>query len=225
MTANWMTLARASAPNARYSQAERMKDGVYDCSSFIGRHLNSAGINIRPNITTADMNPAIKNGVMSKAGFVWHEGMDGVQEGDVLWRDGHTEFSAGQGRTLGAHSTKSGVSEYASNQKYKGYWRYAGEDTPVNPPTNRPSDVPVVPVTPQEQGFANPMVAQSVGVEANRRIPDRQVIPEQGFRNFQVDPRIMHDLLAMVQGNNATLANLAADMGRRGFAVNSAYGV
>ena len=132
--ADLINLARTSAANSTgYSQAERTHPTKYDCSSFVGRHLNQVGIKINPYLTTADMNPDKKN-AMTGAGFIWHEGMDGVEPGDVLWREGHTEFSSGNGNTIGAHSTKSGVSERKNKLAYRGYWRYTGDrGTPTIP--------------------------------------------------------------------------------------------
>ena len=212
-----MQQARNRLSGARYSQDDRMKDGVYDCSSFVGRTLHGAGLGIRPDITTADMNPDKKN-AMSKAGFVWHEGLDGLQEGDVLWREGHTEFSAGNGRTLGAHSTKSGVSERPMYGSYRGYWRYAGNDaapaTEVaqeNPNLVRPSD---------SQGFTNPMVAQSV--QAQSPVPNTPV--NQGFTGQFVSPDFSRSLLATVQRNNAELANMTSGMGFAGMRPNLGLG-
>ena len=203
MVPTYMKLARTNVQGARYSQDERMRDGVYDCSSFVGRTLNGAGIGIRPDITTYDMNPDKKN-AMTKAGFVWHEGMDGVQEGDVLWREGHTEFSAGNGNTIGAHSTKSGVSERPINGKYRGYWRYAGNDVPVtevaqeNPNMDRPS---------AEQGFTNPSVAQSMQSPA----PNTPV--SDGFVGYSNMPNFTKSIIDAVGKRNAELAAMTSGMG------------
>ena len=204
----YMQNARNRLSGARYSQDERMKDGVYDCSSFVGRTLNSSGLGIRPDITTADMNPDKKN-AMSKAGFVWHEGLDGLQEGDVLWREGHTEFSAGNGRTLGAHSTKSGVSERPMYGSYRGYWRYAGNDAAPVAPTEGTTNPNTVRPSVEPQGFVDPMVAQSV----QRQMPVPSTPARQGFVGSVNIPDFSRSLLATVQRNNAELADMTSGMG------------
>ena len=154
-----LTNARNMAANAKgYSQAYRGRNGYWDCSSFVGHALRDSGVNINPFLTTSDMNPYVKNNAMAKAGFEWHEGMDGVGEGDILWKNGHTEIHAGGNNSIGAHSTKNGVSEYRIPQKYQGYWRYTGER--VNPALAQPQQQQDIPVSPEVAQNA-PFLAQS----------------------------------------------------------------
>ncbi len=127
-----------------YSQEKRGKvegSNYYtDCSHFV-----SLVLGIDPPMDTSTM-PT----VMPSMGYEWHEGLDGIKEGDVLfkprgWIDsgGHTEIYVGPGSkghtvTVGAHTNKNPdgskrreedqVSEkaYSNNyvlKHYKGYWR------------------------------------------------------------------------------------------------------
>lgn len=221
MAINWLDIARNNAANATgYSQEKRMGNTTYDCSSFVCRSLNQAGININPSSTTHDMNP--KNDTMRKAGFEWHEGMDGVQEGDVVWKPGHTEFFSGNGKTIGAHGKKNGVSEYDIAQNYNGYWRYTGgmpasstQVAEANPNTFRPS------VVPTGQGFTSPAVAQSIPKESVAPVAPRN----EGFVGFQNSPNLTNSLIATVYRNNANLAGMTPSMGSGGFVGNLATGI
>lgn len=88
--------------------------------------------------------------VLQQAGFEEHDINDGeLKAGDVLWKDGHTELYAGDGKTDGAHAPEgSGVNGQPGDQgrsngreevsysdydnKYSGftkYYRYTGPDT------------------------------------------------------------------------------------------------
>lgn len=118
------------ATNPKYSQQYRYSNGrFYDCSSFV-----QAAYGIPDNITTAIM-PKI----LPKHGFTYYKGLEGLQPGDILWRNGHTEVYTGDGFTLGAHSTKNGVSEY----KYRDNLRqYAGYFRPPQSPMTTPTQTP-----------------------------------------------------------------------------------
>lgn len=88
--------------------------------------------------------------VLKQAGFEEHDINDGeLKAGDILWKDGHTELYAGDGKTDGAHAPEgSGVNGQPGDQgrsngreevsysdydnKYSGftrYYRYTGPDT------------------------------------------------------------------------------------------------
>ena len=100
--------ARKNIVGAQYSQVLRNKDGYYDCSTFVSRTLKSSGIDIDPTTTTAGLHSAL-----TKAGFTAFDyNPNNLQVGDILWQPGHTELYAGN-NVIGAHSTKSGVSEYS----------------------------------------------------------------------------------------------------------------
>ena len=65
------------------------------------------GFNVNPNMTTATMPNDLKKAGFSMIPFNPND----LREGDILWRNGHTEIYSGNGNTIGAHSTKSGVGE------------------------------------------------------------------------------------------------------------------
>ena len=119
------------AANPGYSQQYRYdKNGrFYDCSSFVQKAYG-----IPENIVTATM-PTI----MPKYGYTFTKGLEGLRPGDILWRNGHTEIYTGDGYTLGAHSSKNGVSEYS----YKGNLdQYAGYFRPPSNPMSSPAQAP-----------------------------------------------------------------------------------
>ena len=103
----FLTNARNNAVGAQYSQTLRRKQGYYDCSSFVAGNLNQMGFNVNPNMTTATMPNDLKKAGFSMIPFNPND----LREGDILWRNGHTEIYSGNGNTIGAHSTKSGVGE------------------------------------------------------------------------------------------------------------------
>ena len=123
----YQALQARLASNPSYSQDYRMSKNSYDCSSLMNRGLQDLGIpGVNPAATTANMNP--KNRYMWNLGFQWIPKSQGLQAGDILWRNGHTEFYVGGRRTLGAHGTTNGVSEYEKQgpEKFQGGWRYVG---------------------------------------------------------------------------------------------------
>lgn len=110
-----------------YSQDNRLASNQYDCSSFVARSLQEAGFDINP----AEFNTRSMQTILPTKGFVFNRGLGGLQVGDILWRPGHTEIYAGNNRTIGAHSGRSGVSEYAYKgnlEQYTGYWRFKGQE-------------------------------------------------------------------------------------------------
>jgi hypothetical protein len=112
---NILDIARKNAQGADYSQANRFAPKKYDCSSFVARTLTQAGFNVPPTNTTATLGPTLL-----KAGFEKLPGPVGdashLQPGDIMLRPstlghGHTEIYTGNGKSVGAHSSGSGVSE------------------------------------------------------------------------------------------------------------------
>ena len=187
--------ARQMAANAKgYDQGMRGKDGWWDCSSFIGHALKGVGVNINPFLTTSDMNPYAKKNAMAPAGFEWHEGTDGVQEGDVLWKNGHTELYSGNGNTVGAHGKKNGVSEYKMAGGYNGYWRYTGDrGTPAL--TEVAQSTPFPTITPRATGMAS--------------IP-REVAFQEGLARQPVSTHVTPNFLnSLLQQSRQGMANLS----------------
>lgn len=149
----WINHARSRASNALgYSQAKRYSNGNYfDCSSFVQDVYG-----IPENIVTATM-PTI----LPKHGYTFVKGLEGLQPGDILWRNGHTEIYTGDGYTIGAHSTKNGVSEY----KYRGNLdQYAGYFRPPQSPFSFPAQTPA----PIQSGS---QVAQPQAMDAQQHEP------------------------------------------------------
>lgn len=164
--------ARARASSATgYSQSNRMGKTTYDCSSFVGRNLRDLGFNINPAITTRDITP--NSQMMRNLGFQWVPKGQGYQAGDILWKDGHTEIYSGGRNTIGAHSTKNGVSEYNKQNldSFAGGWRYVGDRflggagtqgaDRINPQGNSVSQ-PVKVTNDSMYGMADPQVQQAV---------------------------------------------------------------
>ena len=109
-----------------YSKKNRLGSNQFDCSSFVGRSLQEAGYNVGPisDFTTPKM-PA-KLGPKGLK-FPWTSGLQGIQPGDIAWRNGHTEISIGNGKTIGALNSDAGVGVHPlSWGKYTGYWRPTG---------------------------------------------------------------------------------------------------
>lgn len=96
----------AQDPSHGYDQTHRLGPD-YDCSSFVSTALKEAGFNVSIFSTTNEISE------LEKAGFKKVEGAnlstgDGLKPGDVLYKDGHTEFYTGNGKTLGAHHNENG---------------------------------------------------------------------------------------------------------------------
>ena len=123
----YLDLALNMAQGAAYSQAKRTLPNFYDCSSFIGRVLNRAGYQIDPAVTTANIPSAL-----ATAGFIQRplRSVAELMPGDILWRNGHAEFYLGNGQSVGAHNSTTGVgttTAFGNNTnpyKYTHYFRY-----------------------------------------------------------------------------------------------------
>lgn len=88
-----------------YSQPNRGGNPDYDCSSLVWFALKNAGIDIGPGPFSTVTEPD----ALERAGFTRHAFDRGeLQAGDILWRDGHTEIYAGDGRYVGAHKDENG---------------------------------------------------------------------------------------------------------------------
>ncbi len=117
ITAKYLQQAVTNAQNAKYSQENRQGDGYYDCSSFVSRTLKQCGFNVNPLNTTRTLRKDL-----TANGFTYHSAnIQGdysmLQPGDILLNDtgnggrhNHTEIYMGDGWSVGAHSSKNGVS-------------------------------------------------------------------------------------------------------------------
>ena len=134
--------ARANEPGSKYilgsghsGKDPRHGNKAYDCSSFVGWAYTDAGINVPRHMpNTAGMRSAYTN-----LGFTWHgkninssNYKKELLPGDILLRElavtnktGHTEMYAGNGNLIGAHSSRSGVSERSKIYgNYNGFLRW-----------------------------------------------------------------------------------------------------
>ena len=224
-----LTNARARASSATgYSQPNRMGKTTYDCSSFVGRNLRDLGFNINPGITTRDITP--NSQMMRNLGFQWVPKGQGYQAGDILWKNGHTEIYSGGRNTIGAHSTKNGVSEYDKQNlnSFAGGWRYVGDrflggagtqgadrinaqGTPVAQGQGVPQGTPQG--TPQ--GMADPALQQAVmqsqGVQPTVVLQMPREEP-RGFSGWSSMP--MQDYSGLVNQGNAQAMQMAMNAGQ-----------
>jgi len=217
--------ARARASRATgYSQNARMGKTTYDCSSFVGRNLKDLGFNINPGITTANLTP--DSNMMRNLGFQWVPRGQGFQAGDILWKKGHTEIYSGGRNTIGAHSTKNGVSEYNKQDlnSFAGGWRYVGDRflggagtqgaDRINPQGNSVSQ-PVEVTNDSMYGMADPAVqqavAQSQGVQPTVVLQMPQEQP-RGFSGWSPAPAVNYS--GLVDQGNAQAMQMAQSIGQ-----------
>jgi hypothetical protein len=133
--------ARKNAQGASYSQANRQGNKSYDCSSFVSRTLKEVGFNISPDNNTDTLPKAL-----TSIGFKPIPGPVGnaqqLQPGDIMLRTkseghGHTEIYTGDGKSVGAHSEKNGVSErkHWPGYRYTRAYRFGGSASDLNDTT------------------------------------------------------------------------------------------
>lgn len=219
--------ARARASRATgYSQNARMGKTTYDCSSFVGRNLRDLGFNINPGITTANLTPDSQ--MMRKLGFQWVPKGQGFQAGDILWKKGHTEIYSGGRNTIGAHSSKNGVSEYNKQDlnSFAGGWRYVGDRflggagtqgaDRINPQGNSVSQ-PVQVVNDSMYGMADPAVQQAIQPQITVQMPVYQEEP-RGFSGWSMPSVDYSGLVNQGTGQIMQMAQTAGQglqLGRR----------
>lgn len=122
-----------------YDQPGRMGQD-FDCSSLVGRSLVHAGFNY-----PAGFSPSTREmkRYLEAIGFVWHDGLGGVQRGDILWKPGHTAFAISSNRIVEACiNERGGISggrrgdqtgseirtTNINNYNWAGYWRAPDEE-------------------------------------------------------------------------------------------------
>lgn len=133
-----------------YSKGNREGTNQFDCSSFVGRSLQEAGYNVGP---ISNFNTGTMGGILKNLGFQWHDGLNGVQPGDIVWGNGHTEIAIGGGKSIGALNPTKGVGIHPlSWHRYTGYWR----DGAISQMS--PEEAAVVGQTPSIQGGPNPAI-------------------------------------------------------------------
>lgn len=211
--------ARARASRATgYSQDYRMGKTTYDCSSFVGRNLRDLGFNINPGITTANLTPDSQ--MMRNLGFQWVPRGQGFQAGDILWKKGHTEIYSGGRNTIGAHSTKNGVSEYDKQNlnSFAGGWRYVGDRflggagtqgaDRINPQGNSVSQ-PVEVTNDSMYGMADPQVQQAIAPTVVLQMPQEE---PRGFQSYAPMPSANYQ--GLVDQGNAQAMQMAQSIGQ-----------
>lgn len=144
--------SEADDPRRGYNQAKR--DGTqYDCSSLVCRALGKMGFDVPvPSFSTRSMGEWLKS-----HGFVWHDGLGGVQRGDIVWKTGHTAFATSstriveacideRGRTYGGQDGDQTGNEVRCcnlyNYNWAGYWRYTvqAEEEDMTPEQSKKLD-------------------------------------------------------------------------------------
>lgn len=117
-----------------YDQPGRMGQD-FDCSSLVGRSLVHAGFDYPSGFSpsTREMKKHLE-----AIGFTWHDGLGGVQRGDILWKTGHTAFATSSTRIVEACiNERGGISggrkgdqtgneirtTNINNYNWSGYWR------------------------------------------------------------------------------------------------------
>ena len=106
---NYISIMQKNAKGSVYSQANRMGNKSYDCSSFVSRNLKEAGFNVNPSNNCG----TIKDDLV-KAGFTWHGGAFGkdtskLLPGDILLKSQpqghrHVETYLGNNQIIGART-------------------------------------------------------------------------------------------------------------------------
>ena len=103
-------LKEADDPSVGYCQTHRQYDENsngskdVDCSSFVYYALKNNGYDVA-SYTTWPFTTSNEPGILLSLGFTEMDfpGPDSCEEGDILWRDGHTEIYSGDGKSVGAH--------------------------------------------------------------------------------------------------------------------------
>ncbi len=88
-----------------YSQENRWGPD-YDCSSFVISALKIGGISTGSANTTANMVSQLTQNGFSYISWSNTGGVSGLQRGDILWRNGHTEMYIGNNQQVGAHQNR-----------------------------------------------------------------------------------------------------------------------
>lgn len=123
-----------------YSIPDRMSGIDYDCSSLVGAAVRKMGFASYPSAwypSTREMGAYLEG-----IGWKWHEGVNGLVRGDILWKEGHTALAvsgtkqveaaiAETGTTDGERGDQTGQEIRISNVSiyaWKGYWFYQEEE-------------------------------------------------------------------------------------------------
>lgn len=141
----YMDWAKATAADKTHGYDQTHRTGPdYDCSSFVASALNSAGIDVSMFNTHTMEKELLDHHFIEVTDQVNLTTGEGLQNGDILWNDEHTEFSMGKDKTVGAHwnehktitggetgdQTDEEISESTlskAGQQYKKAFRYIGD--------------------------------------------------------------------------------------------------
>lgn len=100
----WMIMI-ANDDSHGYDQKHRDLNPDIDCSSFVYYALKNAGYNVGATaFDTRRMDVDLKGAGFKRLAY----SRSILEEGDILWRPGHTEVYIGDGKTVGAHTAENG---------------------------------------------------------------------------------------------------------------------
>ena len=128
-----------------YSQANRNGNPDYDCSSLVIAAMKEGNFNVGAASYTGNMKKEFTNNDFTWIDWNTLGGVNNLQYGDVLLKDGHTELYIGNGQRVGAHSNYDGkagdgagneisIKECSSTETWKGVLRckYSSSSSPDN---------------------------------------------------------------------------------------------
>lgn len=145
VVAAYISWAQATAADEKHGYDQAKRTGPdYDCSSFVASALNAAGIDVPMFSTHTMIQELLGQGFLEVTSQVDLTTGEGLQQGDILWNQEHTEFSLGGDKTVGAHwnehqditggepgdQTGEEISETTlgwSSQKFTKAFRYVGQ--------------------------------------------------------------------------------------------------
>lgn len=100
----WM-ITIANDDSHGYDQGRRDLNPDIDCSSFVYYALRNAGYNVGSSaFSTREMDERLREAGFQRLPYL----RSILNEGDILWRLGHTEVYIGDGKTVGAHIAENG---------------------------------------------------------------------------------------------------------------------
>lgn len=104
VVAAYISWAQAIAADKTHGYDRAKRTGPdYDCSSFVASALNAAGISVSMFTTHTMIEELLGQQFQEVTSQVNFDTGEGLEQGDILWRDEHTEFSLGGDKTVGAH--------------------------------------------------------------------------------------------------------------------------
>lgn len=114
----WM-IAFSKDESHGYSQKNRTMNPDVDCSSFVYYGLLNGGGFTKEQLGSYPFTTDTMGSILERIGFKAYsfKSVSDLKEGDILWRNGHTEVYIGNGQNVGAHNNV--PSRYAPNRSPK----------------------------------------------------------------------------------------------------------